>query len=92
MIHDEALIDIPLSIVAPATAVVVLAAPVLAALAAIAALVKEYTIEIEKVEDRDWRIFLFVFCLHNPHTAKRGSPNLKRVAYASRAGLRAFSL
>ena len=54
LIHDEkALIDIPLSIGVPATAVVVLAAPVLAALAAIAALVKECSIEIEKVEDRD---------------------------------------
>lgn len=53
LIHDEkALIDIPLSIGAPSTAVVVLAAPLLAAVAAIAALVKECTIEIEKVEDR----------------------------------------
>ena len=52
LIHDEkALIDIPLSVGAPAAAVVVLAAPVLAALAAIAALVTECTIEIEKVED-----------------------------------------
>ncbi len=52
LIHEEkALIDIPLSVGAPAAAVVVLAAPLLAALAAIAALVKECTIEIEKVED-----------------------------------------
>ena len=50
LIHEErALIDIPFSIGAPAAAVVVLAAPLLAALAAIAALVKECTIEIEKV-------------------------------------------
>ena len=54
MIHEEkALIDIPLSVGAPAAAVVVLAAPLLAALAAIAALVKECTIEIEKVEETD---------------------------------------
>ena len=52
LIHEEkVLIDIPLSIGAPAAAVVVLAAPVLAAIGAIAALVKECTIEIEKVED-----------------------------------------
>jgi len=54
LIHDErALIDIPLSIGAPATAVAVLATPVIAALAAIAALVNDCTIEIEKVEDTD---------------------------------------
>jgi len=54
LIHDERpLIDIPLSIGAPAAAVAVLAAPLLAALAAIAALVKECTIEIEKVEETD---------------------------------------
>lgn len=52
LIHEEkALIDIPLSIGAPAAAVVVLAVPVLAAIGAIAALVKECTIEIEKLED-----------------------------------------
>ena len=54
MIHEEkALIDIPLSIGAPAAVVAVLAAPLLAAVAAIAALVTECTIEIEKVEDTD---------------------------------------
>ena len=54
LIHEEkTLIDIPLSVGAPAAAVVVLAAPLLAALVAIAALVKECTIEIEKVEDTD---------------------------------------
>jgi len=54
LIHEEKpLIDIPLSIGAPAAVVVVLAAPLLAALAAIAALVKECTIEIEKIEDTD---------------------------------------
>jgi len=51
--EEKVLIDIPLSIGASAAAVAVLAAPVLAALAAIAALVKECTIEIEKVEDTD---------------------------------------
>ncbi len=54
LIHEEKpLIDIPLSIGAPAAVVIVLAAPLLAALVAIAALVKECTIEIEKVEDTD---------------------------------------
>jgi len=54
LIHEEKpLIDIPLSIGAPAAAVVVLAAPLLAALVAIAALVKECTVEIEKEEDTD---------------------------------------
>ena len=53
LIHeDKALLDIPLSIGAPTVAVIVLATPVLAALAAIAVLVKECTIEIEKVEDK----------------------------------------
>ncbi len=52
LLHEEKpLIDIPLSIGAPAAVVVVLTVPLLAALAAIAALVKECTIEIEKVED-----------------------------------------
>ena len=54
LIHEEkVLVDIPLSIGAPVVAVAVLAAPLLAALAAIAAVVKECTIEIEKVEDTD---------------------------------------
>ena len=54
LIHEEkTLIDIPLSVGAPTAAVVVLAAPLLAALVAIAALVKECTIEIEKIEDTD---------------------------------------
>ena len=50
---EKPLVDIPLSIGAPAAAVVVLAAPLLVALAAIAALVKECTIEVEKVEGTD---------------------------------------
>ncbi len=49
LIHeDKTLIDIPLSVGVPAAAVAVLAAPLLAALAAIAALVKECTVEVEK--------------------------------------------
>ena len=52
LIHEEKpLIDIPLSIGAPAAAATVLAAPVLAAVAAIAAIVAQCTIEIEKVEE-----------------------------------------
>ena len=52
LIHEEkVLIDIPLSVGAPAAAVAVLAVPVLAAVGAIAALVTECTIEVEKVED-----------------------------------------
>ncbi|UCH42765.1 MAG: DUF4342 domain-containing protein [Dehalococcoidales bacterium] len=52
LIHDgKALIDIPLSVGAPAAAVAVLAAPVLAAVAAVAAMVKECTIEVEKVAE-----------------------------------------
>jgi len=51
LIHNgRALIDIPLTIGAPAAAVAVLAAPVLAAIAAFAALVTECTIEVEKEE------------------------------------------
>jgi hypothetical protein len=49
LIHNgKPLIDIPLTIGAPAAAVTVIAAPVLAALAAFAALVAECTIEVEK--------------------------------------------
>jgi hypothetical protein len=43
-------IEIPLSIGAPAAAIGILAAPVLAAIGAFAALVTECTIEVEKVE------------------------------------------
>ena len=45
------LIDIPLTVGVPAATAVVIAAPVLAALGAIAALVTECTIEVERVED-----------------------------------------
>ena len=47
------LIHIPLSVGAPAAVAAVLGTPVLAATAAIAALVKECTIEVEKVEEED---------------------------------------
>ena len=43
-------IEIPLTIGAPVAAIGILAAPVLAALAAFAALVTECTIEVEKIE------------------------------------------
>ena len=52
LVHDgRTLIEVPLSVGAPATAAVILAAPVLAALGAFAALVTECTIEVEKIED-----------------------------------------
>jgi hypothetical protein len=51
IIHDgRPMIDIPLTIGIIGGAVTVLAAPVLAALGAIAALVAEVTIEVEKVD------------------------------------------
>ena len=43
-------LEIPLTIGAPAAAIGILAAPVLAALAAFAALVTDCTIEVEKIE------------------------------------------
>ena len=52
LIHKgRPLIDIPLSVGVPVAAATVLAAPVLAALGAIAALVTECTIEVERVGD-----------------------------------------
>jgi hypothetical protein len=52
IIHEgRTLLEIPLSIGAPATAIVILAAPVLAAIGAFAALVTECTIEVEKIDD-----------------------------------------
>ncbi len=51
LLHDgRTIIEIPLSIGAPAVAVGILAVPVLAALGAFAALVTECTIEVEKIE------------------------------------------
>ena len=52
ILHEgRTLLEIPLSVGAPATAMVILAAPVLAALGAFAALVTECTIEVEKIEE-----------------------------------------
>ena len=52
ILHEgRTLLEIPLSVGAPATAIVILAAPVLAALGAFAALVTECTIEVEKIEE-----------------------------------------
>jgi len=52
LIHKgRPLIDIPLSVGVPVAAATVLAAPLLAALGAIAALVTECTIEVERVGD-----------------------------------------
>ncbi len=51
IIHKEKTVfEIPLTIGAPATVAVILAAPVLAALGAFAALATECTIEVEKIE------------------------------------------
>ena len=51
LLHEgRTVIEIPLSIGAPAVAIGILAAPVLAALGAFAALVTECTIEVEKIE------------------------------------------
>lgn len=51
LLHGErTVLEIPLSIGAPAAAIGIIAAPVLAALGAFAALVTECTIEVEKVE------------------------------------------
>jgi len=52
LLHEgRTVLELPLSVGAPATAMVILAAPVLAALGAFAALVTECTIEVEKTED-----------------------------------------
>ena len=51
VLHEgRTVLEIPLSIGAPAAAIGILAAPVLAALGAFAALVTECTIEVEKIE------------------------------------------
>lgn len=49
--QDKTLLEIPLSIGAPAAAIGIVAVPVLAALGAFAALVTECTIEVEKTEE-----------------------------------------
>ena len=52
LLHEErTILEIPLSIGAPAAAVTILAVPLLAALGAFAALVTECTIEVEKAEE-----------------------------------------
>ncbi len=51
LLHEgRTVLEVPLSIGAPATALAILATPVLAALGAFAALVTECTIEVEKIE------------------------------------------
>jgi hypothetical protein len=51
IIHEgRTVLEIPLSVGAPAAAIGIMVAPVLAALDAFAALVTECTIEVEKVE------------------------------------------
>ena len=51
VLHEgRTVIEIPLTIGAPAAAIGIMAAPVLAALGAFAALVTECTIEVEKIE------------------------------------------
>ncbi len=51
LLHQgRTVIELPLSVGAPAAAIGIMAAPVLAALAAFAALVTECTIEVEKIE------------------------------------------
>ena len=51
LLHEgRTVLEIPLSIGAPAVAVGILAAPILAALGAFAALVTECTIEVERIE------------------------------------------
>ena len=56
ILHEErTVLEVPLSIGAPAAAIVILAAPILAALGAFAALVTECTIEVEKAEKPEHR-------------------------------------
>jgi len=51
LLHEgRIVIEIPLTIGAPAAVIAILAAPVLAALGAFAALVTECTIEVERIE------------------------------------------
>jgi hypothetical protein len=53
LIHEgKTVIEIPLSIGAPAVVVGIMAAPLLAAVGAFAALVTECTIEVEKIEEK----------------------------------------
>jgi len=53
ILHEgRTVLEIPLTIGAPAAALTIMIAPVLAALGAFAALVTECTIEVEKVDDK----------------------------------------
>ena len=53
LIHEgKTIIEIPLSLGAPAVVVGIMAAPLLAAVGAFAALVTECTIEVEKIEEK----------------------------------------
>ncbi len=53
LLHEgRTVIEIPLSVGAPAVMVGIMAAPLLAAIGAFAALVTECTIEVEKVEEK----------------------------------------
>jgi hypothetical protein len=53
LIHEgKTIIEIPLSIGAPAVVVGIMAAPLLAAVGAFAALVTECTIEVEKIDGK----------------------------------------
>jgi len=52
LLHGERVVlEIPLTIGAPAAAIGIITAPVLAALVAFAALVTECTVEVEKIEE-----------------------------------------
>ena len=51
--EDRTILEVPLSIGAPAAAATIIALPILAALGAFAALVTECTIEVEKVDGTD---------------------------------------
>jgi hypothetical protein len=52
LIHDDnTIFEIPLTVGAPVTVAVILAAPLLAAIGAFAALVTECTIEVEKADE-----------------------------------------
>ena len=53
LLHEgKVIIEIPLTVGAPAAVAGILAAPILAALGAFAALVTECTIEVEKVDEK----------------------------------------
>jgi hypothetical protein len=52
LLHDgKTVLEIPLSIGAPAAALGIMMAPILAAIGAFAALITECTIEVEKVDE-----------------------------------------